>query len=697
MKLHDAYARGGAILAAAGLLFGSAPAWADEPDPALTADTVRVSASRVDKELLDVPMSVSVVTKEQIARSPARTVGELLQDVPGVQINNSGGQGMKRVSIRGEDTKRTLVLIDGQKISENKSMDGTALLIDPSVIERIEVIKGPASVLYGSEAMGGVINIITKKGGDKPIQGELGIGFNSSTGGFSENLSLYGGMNGFKYRVSGSNTDQGGVYTPEGVASNSRFVQRSGSAFLSYDFSDNFTVGGSYDYFHSEIMAGSVDMPEFFVDIDPWSRQKAAVFMEAKNLADWLPRLRFDAFWQESHKDMHNHVEQSPMLMDNFANNWNRQIGVSVQADWAIGENHYLITGYEFNHDGLDATTDTNVAVNPTPMISVNQRTNNEFEGRMQTHALFAQMESRLPADFTLTYGARQTWVNSRMSKAEGWTVTDMLMMGRPISSSGPADAGETGSKWESHPVFNVSLMWQGIEDLTLRAGWAQGFRVASLADRYVTSSMGGGTILPNSSLDPETSNTWEIGARYSAHGLNLDGVFFYSVADDYIASDVLDAEADIYQYINVGKAKSHGAELALSYDLPHGFTPYVSATWLRRQYDYGDWKTWNSGSPEWSGRFGLRARHDISRDVELTGDVYGRFASESKLESSSGEMTRYHGWTTANAAVGVNFGDEKQYSLTAEVLNIFNRKYMLEASIYEPGVHANVKFSMRF
>ena len=102
MKLHDAYARGGAILATAGLLFGSAPAWADEPDPALTADTVKVSASRVDKELLDVPMSVSVITREQIERSPARTVGELLQDVPGVQINNSGGQGMKRVSIRGE-------------------------------------------------------------------------------------------------------------------------------------------------------------------------------------------------------------------------------------------------------------------------------------------------------------------------------------------------------------------------------------------------------------------------------------------------------------------------------------------------------------------------------------------------------------------------------------------------------------------
>ena len=155
-------------LGLAGALFWSAPAHA-EP---LQTDTVKVSASRVEKELLDVPMAVSVVTEEQIKLSPAATVGGILQDVPGVQVVNSGAQGLKRIAIRGESPNRVLILIDGQKIAENKSMDGSALLVDPAMIERIEVIKGPASVLYGSEAMGGVINIITKKGGTKPIQGD---------------------------------------------------------------------------------------------------------------------------------------------------------------------------------------------------------------------------------------------------------------------------------------------------------------------------------------------------------------------------------------------------------------------------------------------------------------------------------------------------------------------------------------------
>lgn len=704
------------------LVFGGpSVARADEPDPALTSEDVVVSATRVDKELLDVPLSVSVITRDEIEKSPARTIGELVQDVPGVRLHKSGGQGINRISIRGEDTTRSLILIDGQKISEQKSMDGTPLLIDPAIVERVEVIKGPASVLYGSEAIGGVVNIITKKGGTKPIQGQVGVGFNGATGGFDENLSLFGAIDGWKYRVSGSNTYQFGVRTPDGIADHSRFEQRGGSAFLSYDFNEKFTVGGSYDMFYSKIMAGDVDTPEFYVDINPWERQKAAVFAEARQLADWLPRVRLDAFWQQTHKDMHNHVYQSAfedgtsvtILTDPKANNWGYQLGASLQTDWAIGEHNYLIAGYEFLSDRLDSSgsTSTSMDISPLPIMNLHYDTysTNEFKGLMTTHALFAQMETRLPWDLTLTYGARQTWVNSSMSTASGWrrqTYT-AFMNGRPlrapeVRADGPYDVGEVGDEWNSRPVFNVSLMWQGIENLTLRAGWSQGFRVASLADRYVTSSMGGGTILPNPSLEPEFSNNWEFGARYSAQGLNLDAVFFYSLADNYITSIYIDSANDVTQYQNVGKAYTHGAEFSVSYDTQWGLTPYISAAYIRRLFDYGYFNTWNSGTPTWTGRFGVRGRYELDDKLEVYGDIFGRFASASKSESmeeKTGEITstRYHAWTTANASVGVAFGSEKQYSINAEVLNIFNEKYMIDGAIYEPGVHANLKFTVSF
>ena len=173
-------------------------------------DEVKVTAGRVEQELMDVNMSDSVITQEEIRRSSARNVGELLEDIPGVRINNDGGQGMKRIKIRGEDAFRTLVMIDGQKVSEHKSMSGSPMLIDPSMIERIEVIKGPASVLYGSDAIGGAINIITKKGGTKPIEGEVSAGMNTSASGKNASGSIYGGIDGWKYRLSASIEDPEG-------------------------------------------------------------------------------------------------------------------------------------------------------------------------------------------------------------------------------------------------------------------------------------------------------------------------------------------------------------------------------------------------------------------------------------------------------------------------------------------------------
>ena len=147
----------------------------------VTTEDVKVTAGRVEQELMDVNMSVGVMTEDEIAQSSAKTIADMLDDIPGVEVQNDGSQGLKRISIRGMGTFRTVLMIDGQRITEHKSMSGTPILIDPSAVERIEVIKGPASVLYGSDAIGGAINIITKKHAERPLQGEAAVGLDPAS------------------------------------------------------------------------------------------------------------------------------------------------------------------------------------------------------------------------------------------------------------------------------------------------------------------------------------------------------------------------------------------------------------------------------------------------------------------------------------------------------------------------------------
>lgn len=711
-------------LAAAGILAVTGYASAATAEETVRAGDVYVTATRVEQELQDVPMSVSVMTDTDVRRSGARTVGELLQDVPGVTILDSGGQGMKRVSIRGEDPSRVLILVDGQKIVENKSMDGTPVLLDPSRIERVEVIKGPASVLYGSEAIGGVVNIITKKGGDKPVQAEVGAYYNGATNGFGENLSLYGGMNGFKYRVSGAYTDQGKLRTPMGDAPHTGFNQTDLSAFLSYDW-EKLTVGGGYDFFHSDIDAGSQEegYENFFVKIRKWDRQKFYAFAEFKDVTGWLPRVRLDAFTQRNHKDMHNHVDTDgmPMLLDNLADNLNEQWGASLQADWLIGDNHYLITGYELSLDKLDADTDQIATSTPDrvaaatgmPLSVVSMRWDRTFKdsfnytqtsqhkGNMLTNAVFAQMESTLPWDFTLSYGVRYTWVRSKMDTARAEKTVASGLVSWP-------EVGEEGSTNDSRPVFNVGLVWQGVPDLALRVSFAQGFRVPSLQEKYVLSAMGGGTILPNPNLKPETSNNYEFGARYTPGNWSFDGAFFLSDADDYIYRQVVNAAEDISRNANVASARTYGAELAAAYNFDCGLTPYVSGTYLRRKYEYGGFNatlntdgTWQTGNPLLSGRLGLRFERAFSEEVNFFADVYGRFGTAIKTlttdDAGNPSTLRYPNWGTANVAFGFDFGKERQYTVMAEVLNLFDRDYRLSDSLHEPGLHANIRLALRF
>ena len=126
----------------------------------LTTGAVVVSATRVEQSVSDAVSSVSVVQGEDLTASGADTLPEMLKDVPAARVVTDGTPGVQRIALRGENASRTLLLVDGERIDDSKTKSGAPYLINPFFVERVEILRGPSSVLYGSDALGGIVNVI---------------------------------------------------------------------------------------------------------------------------------------------------------------------------------------------------------------------------------------------------------------------------------------------------------------------------------------------------------------------------------------------------------------------------------------------------------------------------------------------------------------------------------------------------------
>lgn len=174
-----------------------------------TLQTVVVTGSATEKSLADAPASIGLVTREQIEARPVIELAELLGSVPGVTLTRSGN-GVPAVQIRGLASSYTLVLVDGRRVNSTSAVfrgnDYDLGWVPAEEIERIEVVRGPMSSLYGSDAIGGVVNIITRKVGTKwrgsvrldSIRQENRLAGDSQSAGFSVSGPLVAGQLGLK-------------------------------------------------------------------------------------------------------------------------------------------------------------------------------------------------------------------------------------------------------------------------------------------------------------------------------------------------------------------------------------------------------------------------------------------------------------------------------------------------------------------
>ena len=205
---------------------------------ALELPAVQVSASAEATSPMNSPQPIVVASAENLTKLRPTNLGEALEDIAGVR-NNSSGQAAGKPVIRGLTNNRVLVLDNGQRLEHNQWGDDHFSSVEPAASSRIEVIRGPASVLYGSDAIGGVINIIAP---DLPdaigrapfVQGSVTGGFATGNSQPDGSLTLEGASRGFGYRASATGRTAGNVHTPTYTLWNSGYHNVGGTGTLGY-------------------------------------------------------------------------------------------------------------------------------------------------------------------------------------------------------------------------------------------------------------------------------------------------------------------------------------------------------------------------------------------------------------------------------------------------------------------------------
>ena len=675
----------------------------------IAGETVVITAARTQKQLLDTDASVAVVTGKETQLLNRDSVPDLLSTQSSLNIVSDGTPGAKRVAIRGEHSSRTLVMVNGDRISDQKTKSGAPMLMNPYFIDRIEVVKGPASVLYGSDAIGGIVNVITKQASANPIDVEAGVGYNSATSSFTEFMNATGTVDRFKYAVGAFNENAGDLRIADGrYVDNTAYRAHGFNADLSYDVTDKLTLGYNGElYISSSEVSTTTDYPayqDFRGSMPKWNRMKHKLYFKAVDLNDYVAAVDGSFYYQTNDKDYLNTPYPGVDIID--VSNEQESFGANLQAEFSLSDTFYLVTGYEGRLDKAKAysfmdldmiTLETMLPPNVKPSPFKRMIHNFDDAGfKQQNHAIYSMLSTYITDDLTLNTGIRYNYVknDAGTTTMSGTYFPKQGIPGMPpMPPSFPAPVKITAhdDQTDSKLLGSVGLVYRPFENGAFRANWSQGFRSPTLQELFITTSTGE-MQYGNPDLKPEESDNFELGFRWDDGSLAADFAVFYTIADNYIETQkvtgtdpITGRDGTYFTFQNIAQATTYGSDLSLAYLIDGTYEPYVNLTYLVREYEIEGKSSKNNGTPRWSGNAGLRY-YGSTFNV----DGYAKFADNSKnddiAESSYIGAYNLAGFVTWNLAVSAHFGSNDQFTAYAALENIFDKKYMTNELIHDAG-----------
>ncbi|HKU98604.1 MAG TPA: TonB-dependent hemoglobin/transferrin/lactoferrin family receptor [Vineibacter sp.] len=536
-----------AALSASDALGQTAPS--GSPDqaqvPIAPLDPVTVTGTRTERSLFDVPGSASTVTRQTVDFRMPQRIDDLLRDLPGVEISGGPRPGAGEPNVRGLEGERVLIRLDGARQDFQSGHKGR-IFLDPDLIKQVDVVRGPNSVLYGSGALAGVINITTRDATDFLRPGEK-AGYRVKTGfqsvndmamaqvvGFA-NVAGFDLLGGLTYRSSANYSFGGkGHLANSGAEVVSGLVkagytfqqgQRLGLSLIAFDDRDVSTTAPNTAATTSpadrttQQFTGSISYDHRDPDL-PWLDLKAVAYHNRVYIRERL--LRPSAF-------------TGPRLDETAL----RTTGADVQNTSRFRISDAVAVALTYGVDGRIESTDGERNNNPRP----------EFpDARGRVAGAFVQPEIRFWNSVSLTPGVRfDYYYRAPGSSAVGSTLSESRVSPR------------IGAQWDAAKWFSVYALY------------AEAFRAPSLSELYVSGThFPGNRFIPNPNLKPEIGKNKEIGVTFkfddalqTGDQLRLRVSGFHTNYRDFI--DLI-VTATTTTPTNVTRATIYGAEFEGGY-----------------------------------------------------------------------------------------------------------------------------------
>lgn len=597
-----------------------------------------VTAGRAPEPIGSTGSAISVISGDTLTTSNPASLTDALRSVPGLMVTQAGGPaGTTGVMLRGANTGQTLVLIDGIRVNDPSGAAGdfNFALVAPGTVDRVEVLRGPQSALYGSDAMGGVINIITKKGSG-PAQYSIRTE-GGSYGTASTTASMSGSSGPWNYAVTGSGQHTNGFssygYRIPAIEAKYPNLEKDGmdriggSARVGYDAGEGFRFDagvmstftrGAYD----ASFGATPDTPSNSNQLQQQIWAKAAVDSLGGMLTQSITTFATQVdrtFNDYSSYGINVLPANSYATSTDFRGN---SFGAEYQGDLKMGAAGSLIYGARTQHDTAESFGATILPV-PTPRLQT-------LSATKDTNSVFALW--KLP-------------IGERLSVTMGGRVDDVVDVA-------------TFATWRTTAAYTISET-----GTKLRASAGTGAKAPTLYQLYEPN-------YGNSGLKPEESFGYDAGIDQTLFNgrvtLSLTG--FYNKFSNLIDFTFDPTPTQPFgHYINVARAETSGLEVGADIDVMPGTLRLKTAyTWLQAK-DLSTGLTL-ARRPEHLARIALAITPTDRWLIEP------RILMVSKRFSSAGELNPLAAYTRVD--LYTEYKIDKNWKVFARGENIFNERY---------------------